>query len=79
MGIFKRLFGADEVRMPESHHPKPDKRNQDEQEGPLCPDCRALMVGRGEVAGSLGVGLINFTSTLYQCPKCKTVTIGESG
>ena len=43
---------------------------------PACPDCRTLMVARGDVAGGLGIGILNFTSTLYQCPKCKTVTVG---
>ena len=50
---------------------------QPNDSGPKCPDCRTPMVERGEVAGSLGVGIVNFTSTLYQCPKCKTVTVGD--
>ena len=55
---------------------KPDEKDESEG-GPPCSDCRTPMVGRGEVAGQLGIGMINFTSTLYQCPQCKTVMLGE--
>jgi hypothetical protein len=53
---------------------EPEKVEQDQR----CPDCGTPMVDRGQVAGQLGVGMINFTSTLYQCPHCKTVTLVES-
>jgi hypothetical protein len=57
---------------------EPAKKEKDEQ-GQRCPDCRTPMVERGSVAGRLGIGMTNFTSTLYQCPRCKTVTLAEPG
>jgi hypothetical protein len=55
----------------------PDEPAKEEQ-GQRCPDCHTPMVDRGQVAGQLGIGMINFTSTLYQCPQCKTVTLVNS-